>query len=264
MEILAYACALAIGLIMGLSGAGGAILTVPVLVYLTGIEPVTATAYSLFIVGMTSIFGTVQNLRKGTVMLRTGLLYAIPSVTGVLIARRLVLPALPETIFTTSTFTLTKGSLLMIIFSMLMLIAALSLLRTQKQHGPIADRNKVWLALQIFLAGLVVGLVGAGGGFLFVPMLIFVARMPMKNAAATSLMIIALNSMVGFAGSGLIKDCDWPFLLIFSTIAIGGILAGIKLGHRVNDRSLKRGFGWFVLVMSLVIFTTEVLLPIIS
>ena len=263
MEVLAYCCALAIGLVMGLSGAGGAILTVPVLVYLAGIEPVTATAYSLFIVGITSVFGTVQNLRKGTVMLRTGLIYATPSIAGVFIARRLILPALPDILFTTGSFQLTKGALLMVIFSMLMFFAAISLLRTRSSSQPVPDKNRMLLAFQIFLAGLVVGLVGAGGGFLFVPMLIFVAKMPMKNAAATSLLIIALNSAVGFAGSAADIDCNWMFLLIFSAVAIAGILAGIAYSARVDDKKLKRGFGWFVLVMSVVIFSTEVILPML-
>ena len=139
MEVLAYCCALAIGLVMGLSGAGGAILTVPVLVYLAGIEPVTATAYSLFIVGITSVFGTVQNLRKGTVMLRTGLIYAIPSIAGVFIARRLILPALPDILFTTGSFQLTKGALMMVIFSRLMCFASISLLRTRSSSQTVPD-----------------------------------------------------------------------------------------------------------------------------
>ncbi len=263
MEILAYCCALAIGLIMGLSGAGGAILTVPVLVYLAMIEPVTATAYSLFIVGATSVFGTIQNFRKGTIVLRTGLLYALPSVAGVFLARRLLLPVLPDNIASIGNYTLTKGALLMVIFSLLMFFAALSLLRASKKEKDIPGRNRAVLAVQIFLAGLVVGLVGAGGGFLFVPMLIFVARMPMRNAAATSLLIIALNSAVGFAGSVTSLDCDWVFLLGFSAIAIAGILAGISLSHKVDERRLKRAFGWFVLAMSVVIFSTEVIVPMI-
>ncbi len=262
MEIFAYCSALAIGLIMGLSGAGGAILTVPVLVYLAGVEPVAATAYSLFIVGITSLFGTLQNLRKETVMFKTGFLYALPSVAGVFLSRRVLLPMLPDTIFTIGGFSLSKGALLMVIFSALMFLAALSLLR----KNPPADgkaRNRALLALQIFLAGMVVGLVGAGGGFLFVPMLIFIAGMEMKNAAATSLMIIALNSAVGFASSAATVRFDWMFLGIFSTVAIIGILAGIALAHRVDDRRLKRGFGWFVLAMSIVIFATEVIVPVV-
>ncbi len=263
MEILAYCCALVIGLIMGLSGAGGAILTVPVLVYLAMIEPVTATAYSLFIVGATSAFGTFQNLRKGTVVLRTGLLYALPSIAGVFLARRLLLPALPEILFSTGDFDLTKGSLLMVVFSLLMFFAAISLLRKPGIGHPGGKKNPVALGLKIFLAGIVVGLVGAGGGFLFVPMLIFVAGLPMRNAAATSLLIIALNSAVGFATSATLIDCDWIFLTVFSVIAIAGILIGISFSQKVNDARLKRGFGWFVLAMSFVIFSTEVVLPFI-
>lgn len=260
VESLGYCCAVVIGLILGLMGGGGSILTVPVLVYIMAFNPVTATAYSLFIVGTTSAFGTFQNFRNGLVELKTGLLFAIPSLVGVYIARKFIVPAIPETIFTVGSFTLGKNMMLMLLFAIVIFIAALSML---KKNAPetetIAQRNKTMMVIQTFLAGILVGLVGAGGGFLFIPILVYVAKLPMKKAVATSLLIIAINSLVGFTGDIGNIAIDWMFLFVFTALAVIGIFIGIYFNKFVDEKQLKKGFGWFVLLMAVFILGKEIL-----
>jgi uncharacterized membrane protein YfcA len=260
MEIIGFACALIIGLILGLLGGGGSILTVPVLVYINGFHPVTATAYSLFIVGATSAVGTVQNIQNRTAQFRTGLLFAIPSLVGVFLSRKFLVPAIPDDIFTIGAYTLSKGALLMSVFAVVISLAAFSMLRKPDDENDGGRRNRFTLLVQTFFAGIVVGLVGAGGGFLFIPLLIHVARLPMKKAAATSLLIIAINSLVGFLGDATHTKIHWGFLLFFTAISIVGIFIGIYLSRFVKGAQLKKTFGWFILVMAAFILVEEFML----
>jgi uncharacterized protein len=254
MEIIAFGCAVAIGLIMGLTGAGGAILSVPVMVYLMGIDPLTATAYSLFIIGATSVVGTAINLKKGMVDGRTALRFAVPSLVGVWLSRNVLLPAIPDVI--NIGFSVLKGPMIMVFFSVMMIWAAYSLLANSTPATP-KSTSRVVLIVQLFVAGIMVGLVGAGGGFLFVPMLVMVAAMPIKRAAATSLLIIAVNSAIGFGSEISRLVIDWRFLLTFSCLAITGIFFGIALNRYINESALKKGFGWFVLAMAAIILFNE-------
>lgn len=256
-EYLGYGCALLIGLILGLMGGGGSILTVPVLVYVMAMNPVTATAYSLFIVGTTSAFGTVQNFRNRLVDVRTGFLYAIPSLIGVFLARKFIVPALPDILLSFNGFTLTKEIFLMVLFAIVIFIAALSMLRNSAPKP--RDVNNVLIVIQTFFAGILVGLVGAGGGFLFIPILIYVAKLPVKKAVATSLLIIAVNSLIGFTGDIGNIEIDWTFLLAFTFCSIIGIFTGIYLSRFVNDKQIKKSFGWFVLLMAVFILAKEII-----
>ncbi|MCG2612329.1 sulfite exporter TauE/SafE family protein [Flavobacterium sp. SM15] len=260
MEVFGYFGALVIGLILGLTGGGGSILTVPLLVYALGFNPVTATAYSLFIVGTTSAFGATQNFFKGFVDLKKGFLFAIPSFITVYLTRRYIVPALPDTILETSFFSLTKEIFLMVLFAVIMLFAALSMLRKRKEVVINTDSDsKIKFLLQTIIVGLLIGLVGAGGGFLIIPSLVFFAKLPMRKAVATSLMIIALNSLIGFMGDVQNLTIDWQFLLIFTSISVVGIFIGIYLNKFLNDTQLKKGFGYFVLLMALFILSKELL-----
>ena len=262
MDYLGYGFALLIGLVLGLTGGGGSILTVPVLVYVMQLDAVTATAYSLFIVGTTSAVGTIQNYRKGMVALRTGVVFALPSLIGVFLARKFLIGAIPDVIFSASEFTLTKNGLLMIVFAVIIFPVGVSMLR-KSAHGPEAGkrqkRNPLLVVLQLFVAGMVVGLVGAGGGFLFTPLLLYVGGMEIKRAAATSLVIIAINSLLGFTGSLGSMVIDWPFLLSFTALSIAGIFIGIYTVRYINETQLKKGFAWFVLLMAVLILGKELL-----
>jgi uncharacterized membrane protein YfcA len=262
IEFIEYFCALLIGVILGLTGGGGSILTVPVLVYILNLNPLIASSYSLFIVGITSTFGTLINLKKGNVVLKTGLLFAIPSLISVYITRKYIVHSIPEIIIQNSYFTLTKDLFLMVLFAVVMFFAALSMLKAPKTStSEIADHKPTiyWIVFQTFCVGILIGLIGAGGGFLIIPALVHFTKLPIKKAIGTSLFIIACNSLIGFSGDIQNINPDWNFLFIFAAFAMTGIFIGIYISRYFNDRSLKKIFGWFVLTMAIFILTKEVL-----
>ena len=258
MEILGYIGALFIGLVLGLTGGGGSILTVPILVYLMNISPVTATAYSLFIVGTTSTFGAIQNYRKNLVDIKNGFLFAIPSFIAVYLTRKYIVPKIPNTIIE-SPFLLSKNTFLMVFFAVIMVFGALSVLKKKSQNTTTEEnRNLILIGIQTFIIGIIIGLVGAGGGFLIIPSLILFVKLPMKKAVGTSLFIIAMNSLVGFIGDVQNLIIDWIFLLTFSTISIVGIFIGMYLTKYTNESQLKKIFAYFVLLMAAIILLKEI------
>lgn len=257
MEILGYVGALFIGLVLGLTGGGGSILTVPILVYLMGINPVTATAYSLFIVGTTSTFGAIQNYRKNLVDLKNGFIFAIPSFVAVYLTRKYIVPEIPKIILE-SPILITKDTFLMLFFAVIMIFGALSVLKKKSQNTNNEEkRNLILIGIQTFTIGIIIGLVGAGGGFLIIPSLILFAKLPMRKAVGTSLFIIAMNSLVGFIGDVQNLEIDWLFLLTFSAISVVGIFIGMYLTKYTNESQLKKIFAYFVLVMAAIILLKE-------
>ncbi len=257
MDLLGYFGALCIGLILGLTGGGGSVLTVPILVYLFHLNPTIATGYSLFIVGTTSIFGATQNYFKNLVDIQKGFLFAIPSFIGVYLTRRYIIPILPQEI-TFANISLTKGTFLMLLFALVMFFAGVSMLKKRKKKQPEEVVINTYLLLfQTFLIGILIGLIGAGGGFLIIPSLVLFAHLPMKKAIGTSLFIIAMNSLIGFIGDIQNLNIDWTFLLRFTSLSIIGIFIGGFLGKFLNNTQLKKGFGYFVIIMSIVIFINE-------
>ena len=257
MEILGYIGALCIGLVLGLTGGGGSILTVPILVYLMSINPVTATAYSLFIVGTTSTFGAIQNYRKNLVDIKNGFIFAIPSFIAVYLTRKYIVPEIPKVIIE-SPFLITKDTFLMLFFAVIMVFGALSVLKKKSQNTNSEEkRNLILIGIQTFTIGIIIGLVGAGGGFLIIPSLILFAKLPMRKAVGTSLFIIAMNSLVGFIGDVQNLEIDWLFLLTFSAISVVGIFIGMYLTKYTNESQLKKIFAYFVLVMAAIILLKE-------
>ena len=261
-DILGYIGALLIGLVLGLIGGGGSILTVPVLVYLFNINPVTATAYSLFVVGTSSLVGAGRNLQKKRVGFRTAIAFAIPAVISVFSTRKYIVPAIPEVIFKLGDFVVTKNIGIMIFFALLMLVASFSMIMDrEKLLENKKEESGPWYGLLVplgFITGLITGLVGAGGGFIIIPILVLLAGLPMKKAVGTSLFIIAINSLIGFLGDLGHQKIDWPFLLVFTALAVFGIFAGVYLTRFVDGKKLKKGFGWFVLVMGIYILWKEI------
>jgi len=260
--ILGYIGALIVGLTLGLLGGGGSILTVPILVYLLGVNPVLATAYSLFVVGTTSLVGAVRNMIKGMVDLKVAVIFAIPAFIVVYLTRRFVVPSIPETIFSISSFVMTKDLALMLFFALIMLTASISMIRGRKEKtlAETADLKIPLIILEGSVVGVLTGLVGAGGGFLIIPALVLFANLPMKRAVATSLVIIATKSLIGFIGDIQTLDIDWSFLLSFTGFSVAGIFVGIWLNKFIDGKSLKKGFGWFVLLMGIYIIAKELLL----
>lgn len=262
MEIVGFIASLIIGLSLGLIGGGGSILTVPVLVYLFQVNPVIATAYSLFIVGATSLVGAVPKYRQGDVDLRTALIFGLPSITAVFSIRKFVVPAIPHELFTIGDFNITKSIFMMLLFAILMIVAAILMMRnstvaaadtTPNGHRP----NYIIVALQGLMEGTITGLVGAGGGFLIIPALVLFSKLPMKKAVGTSLLIIAVKSLIGFTGDLGHTTIDWHLLLTVSALAIAGIFIGNRFSKKVKAASLKKGFGWFVLAMGVYIIIHE-------
>ena len=260
-DFLGYLGALLIGIVLGITGGGGSILTVPVLVYILNYNPIIATAYSLFIVGTTSGIGSIQNFRKGLVIPKTALLFAIPSVIGVYLTRKLILPKIPETVFYFGSLQLSKATFLMIIFAIVMFMAGYSMLTTKKEKEALEVISKpiVLVIIQLFFVGILIGLIGAGGGFLIIPALLNFAKLPMKKAIGTSLVIITINSLVGFLGDVQTSAIDWGFLYTFTSISVIGIFIGLYIQHLINENLLKKIFGVFVLLMSLFILYKEIL-----
>lgn len=260
-QIFGYSLALLIGLSLGLIGSGGSILTVPVLVYVMQINPVLATAYSLFIVGATALVGGVQQSLRGQVDFRTAAVFGLPSIAAVFATRAWIMPIIPDPVFQIGTFPVSKGMALMLLFAILMVPAAYSMIRTSKKpaetEGPKRFNYPIIL-LEGALVGVLTGLVGAGGGFLIIPALVLLARLPMKLAVGTSLFIIAAKSLIGFTGDlKASQSIDWTFLVLFTAVAVAGIFAGGYLAKFIPGEKLKKGFGWFVLAMSAYIIFNE-------
>lgn len=260
---ITYFLALFIGLALGLTGGGGSILTVPVLVYVAKIEPVIATAYSLFIVGFTSLVGAGSYVKKGLVNIRMSVIFAIPAFITVWLMRKFVIHAMPDVLFTVGSFSLTKDLFLMLFFALIMLISGCKMIcgEVQEKNGQVADTNYPLVLVSGITVGILSGLVGAGGGFLIVPALVFFMYLPMNKAVGTSLLVIAINSLIGFTGDLLnMSHIDWNFLVFFSLIASFGVFLGIYLNRFINNQKLKKMFGYFVFVMAVVIIIEELIL----
>ncbi|MGE0529266.1 MAG: sulfite exporter TauE/SafE family protein [Bdellovibrionales bacterium] len=258
VETLGYVASIFMGLSLGMTGGGGSILTVPILVYLFRVPPVLATGYSLFIVGLTALIGGVNYTRRGEADLKTGANFAIPSFLGVYSSRAYVIPRLPDPVFSVGNTAIPKPLLIMAVFSLFMLAASISMIRGRKDVGTgvSAPHRPAGLIAAIgFVVGLVTGFVGAGGGFLIIPALVLLVGLRMKIAVGTSLVIIATQSLFGFTGDLQHQEnaMNWTLLLSLSAISIMGIAIGMKLARKVSERTLKKGFGYFVLVMGLFI-----------
>lgn len=258
IQLLGYLGALIVGLVLGLVGGGGSILTVPLLVYLLGYNPVIATAYSLFVVGTSSMVGTYQKHRKGLVDFKTGLAFSFPSFLAVYLSRRYLVPWIPDTIFSMGNYSLTKDMGIMIFFSIIMLLAAFSMIKKGKEDHMISKKQAYYKTfIQGLAIGTITGLIGAGGGFLYVPALVIWANIPMKKAVGTSLIIVTINSLIGFIGDIQTLDIEWLFLFSFTLIAIIGIILGVFLSKFISGQKLKKSFGYFVLLMAIYIIYKE-------
>lgn len=256
--LLGYVGALIVGLVLGLIGGGGSILTVPLLVYLLGFNPVLATAYSLFVVGSSSVVGVIQKHLKKLVDFKTGLAFSFPSFLAVYVTRRYVVPALPETIFTIGNFTVTKHMAIMVFFAFIMLAASVSMIKKTNEATVLKIKQAYYKTFfQGLVIGTITGIIGAGGGFLYVPALVLWARLPMKMAVGTSLVIIAINSLIGFTGDMQTLSIDWFFLLSFTFFTVLGIIIGGSLSKFISNRNLKTGFGYFTLIIAIYIIYEE-------
>ena len=260
MEILGYLLAVVMGLTLGLLGGGGSILTVPILVYVLMVDPVLATAYSLFVVGSTSVIGSVRKGMEGLVNWRVAAVFALPSLIAVFLTRYYLVPAIPDQLAEIGSFSLTKDIAIMIFFAIVMLLASYSMIWGKAKDSKPSESS--YRLLMIIVEGLVVGtitgLVGAGGGFLIVPALVILVGLPMKEAVGTSLVIIAVKSLIGFLGDlGSGQDIDWVFMLSFTAFSALGMFIGIYANRFVSGTKLKKIFGWFIVIMAIFILYKE-------
>ncbi len=267
MEIIGFFASILIGVSLGLIGGGGSILTVPVLVYLFSKDASLATGYSLFIVGITSLVGTVTYFRKGLVNVKTAIVFGIPSIIAVFLTRKYIIPQIPDNVVEIAGFMITRDILLMLIFAILMVFASYSMIKKTKKpaEDAIPQKQKFnypLILLEGSIVGVLTGMVGAGGGFLIIPALVVLSKLPMKEAVGTSLVIIAAKSLIGFMGEVGNPEViiEWLFLLKVSAFAIVGIFFGAALSKRIDGNKLKPAFGWFVLVMGIYIILKETLL----
>ena len=262
LEIFGYLSALLIGFTLGLIGGGGSILAVPVLAYLFTINEKAATAYSLFIVGASALFGAVKQYLKGYVDLKTAIVFGIPAMVGVTLARHFVVPNLPDILFVIQDFEFTRRMGMFGLFALLMIPAAFSMLNKQsKKQNRKKDAvayNYPLVLIEGLIVGGVTGLIGAGGGFLIIPALVILANIEMKVAVGTSLMIIAFKSLIGFfLGDAMTMEIDWEFLALFTSITFIGVFIGSYTSNFIDGKKLKKGFGYFILAMSIFIFYME-------
>ena len=260
-ELETYTASVVIGLCLGLIGAGGSILTIPVLVYILKTDPVASTIYSMFIVGTCSLVGCILSFLKSLVDLKAAVLFGIPSVVGVFIARKIIFPALPEKLFFPGSFALSKDVFIMISLAAIMLFVSIKMLKRKSKATATLNDNvsakKIFFLLQGMVTGMVTGLLGVGGGFLIVPALLLWLRLPVKIAIGTALFIITINSAAGFASSYTSIIIEWPVLVKFAIGAIAGILAGTKLSERIQADNLKKMLAWFIIITSVYVFYQE-------
>jgi uncharacterized membrane protein YfcA len=265
MEVIGYLASILIGISLGMIGSGGSILTVPVLVYLMNVNPLLATTSSLFIVGATSLVGGLRAYSKRLVDFKAVTEFGIPSIFSIFITRHYLLPALPDNFFTIGSLVISKEIFLMVVFALLMLGASFSMIQSKSDDPDtvteVERHNKALPLILLGLAiGVITGLLGAGGGFLIIPTLVIFLRLSMKTAVGTSLLIIAINSLFGFLFSLKQFEYNWTLLLLFTGLSIVGIFIGSRIAEKIAGSSLKKGFGWFILVMSIYIIIRELLM----
>ena len=246
MTVVALGLALVIGLTLGLFGGGGSILTVPVFVYALGIDPKLAIAMSFPVVGATSLVGAVGHWRAGNVRLTGALLFGLVAMTGSFAGARASV--------------LVSGRVQLLILGVVMAAAAVLMLRSASRDAataataaaPRAPSRALYL-VALAVGGLT-GLIGIGGGFLIVPALVLFGQMPMREAVGTSLLVIAMNSVSGFAGQRNTGAIPWRDVITFTAFTMGGILVGARFAGSVPQRMLKQGFAVLLLVIAVLVF----------
>ncbi len=255
--------AVLMGLILGFIGSGGSMLTVPILVYLFGLTPFVATGYSLLVVGSTAAVGTFSYWQRGLIRVRDTFIFVLPSTIMILVTRRFIVPSIPDPMFRINGFMLAKGTFIMTLFALLMLLAGWLMLKPvdfkKKKHLEYKPgSHPMKLVFGSGAVGVLAGLVGAGGGFLIIPVLITWFNLSMKEAIGTSLAVIMVNSLIGFQGDLLAGIyMDWSILGPFLGLAISGMLLGIKLNQYADGQHLKQWFGFFMLFLAGIIFLGE-------
>ena len=261
LEILGYAAAVLMGVVLGVIGGGGSILTVPILVYLFNTNATIATGYSLLIVGATAAFGAIRYYRQGLIEIHSAITFAIPSIIAVYLTRAYLMPAIPDVIMT-SPFVIEKDSFIMVGFGMLMVLSAVMMLTSDnsKLDSTKPKQSYPIIIVEGAVVGVATGILGAGGGFLIIPALVLLMGMDMKKAVGTSLLIIAFKSLIGFTGdlqAGI--HLDWKLLSSLIVCTVVGMWIATFVAGKIEGKNLQKGFGYFTLVIAIFIFAKELI-----
>jgi uncharacterized membrane protein YfcA len=263
IDFLGYCAALLTGLTLGLIGGGGSILAVPVLAYLFMLDERLATGYSLFVVGCSALVGGVKQYQNGNVDFKIALIFGLPAITSVSLVRSFLIPIIPDELFVLNGVTFTRRMIMFGMFALVMIPAAFAMLKPQKSNLKNSNKfkyNYLLILLEGLVIGTITGIVGAGGGFLIIPALVLLAKIDIKKAIGTSLVIVTLKSLIGFfLGDALTMNIDWSFLLQFTVLSILGIFLGTFLNNLFDGQKLRKGFGYFILLMAGFIFFMEFL-----
>ncbi|MBI3510221.1 MAG: sulfite exporter TauE/SafE family protein [Bacteroidetes bacterium] len=262
MIILAYITVFIMGILLGLFGGGGSILTLPILVYMLHLSSSKATTYSLFVVGVSAFIGALGYIRKQLISWKALFFFGLPSLAATYFMRVKVMPAFPESISILGII-FSKDVFILFLFAALMILASVFMIRPPKvirkdDYSEARRFRYVLIFISGGLIGTIVGFLGAGGGFIIIPALVILANLPMKKAVGTSLGLIFINCTIGFGGD-IIKcnQPDWNLLLAFSGVAVTGILFGLWLSKYISGAILKNIFGWVILVLGISIIAFE-------
>ncbi len=265
LHIFGYIGAFVVGLVLGIIGSGGSILSMPILVYLFKFNAVTASAYSLFIVGVTALTGSFQNFKKKLISYRTTILFSVSAVISVYVTRKYLIALIPEVIVSNNFIIVRKDQLIMILFGILMLAAGYFMIKKTprtimkfKKTKTIAP-NRLLIFFEGSIVGFLTGLIGAGGGFIIIPILVILSDLKMKSAVATSLLIVSTKSLIGFIGDIQNLIIEWNFLIRFSAISVFGIVIGQIISKKIKENHLKRIFGSLVLIIGLLVLLREII-----
>ena len=265
IEIIGYLGAIVVGVLVALVGAGGSILTVPILVYLLGVAPVAATGYSLLIIGITSFISTFGYMYRKLINYRIVVLFGIPSIIAVYLTRRFLVPIIPESVYEQGNLLITKDSFLMLLLGTLIMISAISMISVKRNYYSDAPPVKVsnfqysrMILIEGFIIGTLTGFVGTGGGFMIIPALVILCRVPIKTAVGSALLIAAFKSGIGFLGEiGNNPNIDYELIGVFTGLALIGIAIGSFLSNKVSGYRLRNAFGYFILVIAIFIIIRE-------
>lgn len=259
LESIGFFGAFLTGIVIGLFGGGGSILAVPIFVYLFKLNPVIATSYSMFVVGSSAAIGTLINIKKKLIEYKTAVVFTLPALVSVFLTRRFLIPNIPDTLLSFESFDITKEMGLMLFFSSIIILSSILMIRNSIGVATKTTTKKNY-GLLIFIGlgvGVLTGLLGAGGGFIIVPALVMFARLTIKQAVATSLIIITFNSLIGFSSDVFLLKIEWNFLTLFTALSVVGIFVGTYISSFVRESTLKINFARFMIVMAAVIIFKE-------
>ena len=257
-NVIGYGLAVLVGISLGLIGSGGSILSVPIFVYIMGVQPVLAAAYSLFVVGISALVSGIQKAKDGLVDFKKVMAFGVPTLIAVFITRKIIVPSIPETLVITNQFTLSKRLLLMVVFALVMLVASWKMIRPGNETKVNSSSSPFTISMAGLAIGFIAGFVGAGGGFLIVPALLFLANTPIKKAIGTSLFIVSIQSLVGFLGDVSQQSMDYQLLFSFTACSLAGVFIGNRLSKVISGEKMKTIFGYFVLGMGIYILVKEI------